>query len=65
MRGVKFLTNEHNKRVAVQIDIEELNKFQGEMEDLLDSIIVESRKNDGEVKWNTVKNRLKKADKIV
>ena len=55
MRGVKFLTNEHNKRVAVQIDIEELNKFQGEMEDLLDSIIVESRKNDGEVKWNTVK----------
>lgn len=36
MKGVKFLTNTDNKRIAVQIDIEDLNKFQGEVEDLLE-----------------------------
>ncbi len=64
MKGVRFLTNDQNKRVAVQIDLEHLEKFQGEMEDLLDAIITESRKDDDEVSWKSVKERLKAEGKI-
>ena len=59
MKGITFITNDQNKRVAVQLDLELLEKFQGEMEDLLDAIITESRKDDDEVSWKSVKERLK------
>ena len=64
MKGVRFLTNDQNKRVAVQIDLDHLEKFQGEVEDLLDAIITESRKDDEEVSWKSVKERLKSEGKI-
>ena len=64
MKVVRFLTNDQNKRVAVQIDLDHLEKFQGEVEDLLDAIITESRKDDDEVSWKSVKERLKSEGKI-
>ncbi|MEO9257765.1 MAG: hypothetical protein ABI207_05245 [Crocinitomicaceae bacterium] len=64
MKGIRFLTNDQNKRIAVQIDLDHLEKFQGEVEDILDAIISESRKDDEEVSWKSVKNRLKSEGKI-
>ena len=43
MKGVSYVTDSSNKKVAVQIDIKLLEKYDEEMEDLIDGIIAESR----------------------
>lgn len=58
MKGIKFLTNEKNERIAVQIEISSLEKYRDEIEDLLDVIIAESRNVDEEISWNSVKAKL-------
>jgi len=64
MKGVTFITDEtHNKRF-VQIDLERLETHQGEIEDLLDTIISESRKNDDEISWEELKTQLKTEGKL-
>lgn len=63
MKGVTFIRDEtHNKRF-VQIDLEELEKHQNKIEDLLDVIIAESRKDDEEISWEDVKTQLKASGK--
>ncbi len=64
MKGITFITDEtHNKRF-VQIDIDQLEKHQNKIEDLLDVIIAESRKDDEEISWEEVKMQLKEAGKL-
>ena len=64
MKGVTFIRDEtHNKRF-VQIDLEELEKHQNKIEDLLDVIIAESRKDDEEISWEDVKTQLKASGKL-
>ena len=64
MKGVTFITDEtHNKRF-VQIDLDQLEKSQGEVEDLLDVIIAESRKDDEEISWDELKQQLKSEGKL-
>ncbi len=64
MKGITFIKDEtHNKRF-VQIDIEQLEKYHDAIEDLLDMIIAESRKDDGEMSWEEVKKQLKEAGKL-
>ena len=64
MKGITFITDEtHNKRF-VQIDLEELEKHQNKIEDLLDVIIAESRKDDEEISWEDVKAQLKASGKL-
>ena len=64
MKGVTFITDEtHNKRF-VQIDLDRLEKHQGEIEDLLDVIVAESRKDDDEVSWEDLKKQLKAEGKL-
>lgn len=59
MKGVTFITDEtHNKRF-VQIELEKLEEYQHKIEDLLDVIIAESRKNDEEISWEELKQQLK------
>jgi hypothetical protein len=58
MKGIKFLTNDKNERIAVQIDLAHLEKHRGEIEDLLDVIISESRKDDESVSWDRAKDEL-------
>lgn len=53
----------HNKRF-VQIDLDELENHQNELEDMLDIIISESRKDDEEVSWESLKNQLKEDGKL-
>jgi hypothetical protein len=64
MKGIRFLTNDKNERIAVQIDIAHLEKHQGEIEDLLDIIIAESRKEDTDITWEQAKSKLKSRGKI-
>ena len=64
MKGITFITDEtHNKRF-VQIDIDQLEKYQNKIEDLLDVIIAESRKDDEEISWEEVKAQLKTSGKL-
>jgi hypothetical protein len=63
MKGVSFVTNDKNKRIAVQIDLKLLHKHQEEIEDILDVIIAENRKGDEDVRWEDAMRELKKARK--
>jgi len=64
MKGVSFVTNSKNEKIAVQIDLKELEHHQQEMEDYLDIIIAENRKDDEDVSWEEAKRELKKANKL-
>lgn len=64
MKGVKYLTDESNKKVAVQIDLKLLEKYDDEMEDLIDGIIAESRKDENRKPLAAVIKTLKRQGKL-
>lgn len=64
MKGVSFVTNNKNEKIAVQIDLKLIEKHQEAIEDLLDGIIAESRKNEVKVPLSKVINNLKKSGKL-
>ncbi len=64
MQGVRFVTNEKNERVAVQIELKVLENYGEELEDLLDGILAESRKDDEKTPIAEVIKTLQKAGKL-
>ena len=64
MKGVRFITDTNNKRVGVQIDMKTLSEYEKEIEDLLDIIIAESRRDEEKIPISEVKRQLKKAGKL-
>ena len=64
MQGVRFLTNEKNERIAVQIDLKLLSKRQAEIEDFLDGILAESREEEESISWEEAKEELRKGGKL-
>jgi hypothetical protein len=64
MKGVSFVTNDKNEKIAVQIDLKSIEKHQEAIEDLLEGIIAESRKNEEKVPLSKVISNLKKAGKL-
>lgn len=64
MKGINFITNSNNQKIAVQIDLKRLEESQGEVEELLDAIIAESRKDDEEINWEDLKKQLKAEGKL-
>ena len=64
MKGVSFVTNEKNKKIAVQIDIKAIEKHQQELEDFLDGIVAEARKDEEKIPLSKVIINLKKAGKL-
>lgn len=64
MKGVTYVTDESNKKLAVQIDIKLLEKYDDEMKDLIDGIIAESRKAEERKPLNEVIKTLKKKVKL-
>ncbi|MCF8450106.1 MAG: hypothetical protein K9G49_09580 [Taibaiella sp.] len=64
MKGVSFVTNENNEKLAVQIDLKTLGRQRHAIEDLLDIIIAESRADDEDVSWEEAKKQLAKAGKL-
>lgn len=64
MKGVSFLLNEDNQKVAVQIELKTIAKYQKQIEDLLDGIIAETRKNEEKLPLSQVLKNLKKEGKL-
>lgn len=64
MKGVSFITDETRKKRFVQIDLERLEKSQEKIGEFLDLIIAESRKNDPEISWESLKTQLENEGKI-
>jgi hypothetical protein len=64
MKGVSFVTNDKNEKIAVQIDLKSIEKHQEAIEDLLDGIIAEKRKDETKVPLNEVIKNLKKIGKL-
>lgn len=64
MKGVSYITDDKNRKKAVVIEIKTLTQYEEQIEDLLDVIIAESRKDEPTVAWGDVKLRLKKKGKI-
>ncbi|MEZ5048812.1 MAG: hypothetical protein R2766_04075 [Saprospiraceae bacterium] len=62
MDGILYLTDENNKKRFVQIDID---KYGGEyLQDLIDGLVAESRKNEESVPLEEVLEGLKEAGKL-
>lgn len=64
MKGVSVLFDESRKKRVVQIDVDVLDAQREAVEDLLDVLIAENRKNDEMVPWDKAKAILKKAGKL-
>jgi hypothetical protein len=64
MKGVSYVTDDSNKKVAVQIDLKLLEKYDDEMEDLIDGIIAESRKDEQKKPLGDVIKNLRRKGKL-
>ena len=60
MKGVDFITDDKNRRKAVVIEIKTIEQHPEEVEDLIDVIVAESRKDEPKRSWEEVKKSLKK-----
>ena len=64
MKGVSFIRDKKNKKVAVQIELKTLSKYEERLEDLYDIIIAESRVEEPSVPFERVVKKLKKKKKL-
>ncbi len=64
MKGISYITDENNKRKAVVIDLRTFKKHEEEIEDLLDVLIAESRKDEVSIPFGKVVKSLEKKGKI-
>ncbi|MBI3510700.1 MAG: hypothetical protein HY064_08550 [Bacteroidetes bacterium] len=64
MKGVSYIKDSHKKVKAVQIDISLLEKYNEQLEDLIDVIIAESRVDEPSVPFERVEKSLRKKGKI-
>jgi hypothetical protein len=60
MKGIQYVLNDKNERVAVQID---LKKYGDLWEDIYDSIVADARKNEERVSFKDLKENLKSKSK--
>ena len=61
MEGIKYVMDEQNRKVAVQIDLEKYGKL---WEAIYDAIVAESRKDEESVDWEEAKQNLKDEGKL-
>lgn len=57
MKGLKYITNDKGKRIAVMIDLKKYGRL---WEDFYDALIVEQRKDDQRIPWEEAKKLLRK-----
>ena len=58
MKGISYITDESNRKKAVVIELSTLERNPEQVEDLLDVLVAESRKNEPKLKWEEVKRSL-------
>jgi hypothetical protein len=61
MEGIRFVTNDKGKKVAVQIDLERYGKL---WEDIYDQLLAKERANDKRVPYESVRKRLVRSGKL-
>ncbi len=61
MEGINYVTDDNNKKIAVQID---LTKHGELWEDVQDILVAESRRDEETVPWEQVKKDLQKSGKL-
>ena len=61
MKGVTILQDETSKKRYVQIDMDLITKDREAVEDYLDAILIDSRREEPAVSLETFEKRLKKA----
>lgn len=61
MKGISFITNDENKKVAVLIDLKEHGDL---WEDFYDGLIAEQRKNDEVISFDQLKQELKNEGRL-
>lgn len=64
MKGVNYIMDDSNKKVAVQIELKVLEKYDEQIEDLIDGIIAESRKDEPKKSLSEVIKSLKQKGKL-
>ena len=64
MKGVSYIIDDSNKKIAVQINLKVLEKYDEEIEYLIDGIIAESRKDEQRKPLDEVIKGLKRKDKM-
>jgi hypothetical protein len=58
MKGIHYITDESNQKKAVVIELSTLQRNPQQVEDLLDVLLAESRKNEPKLDWEEVKQKL-------
>jgi len=61
MKGINYVTDEKNKKIAVQIDLKEYGHL---WEDFYDNIIAELRKDEEKIPLDDVIRKLKEEGKL-
>jgi hypothetical protein len=61
MKGISFVTDEKNNKVAVLID---LKKYGQLWEDFYDTMVAHSRRNEPTISLETMKKKLKASGKL-
>jgi hypothetical protein len=64
VKGISYIPNPKNRRTALVIDLKVFKKQREDIEDLLDGLIAESRKDEERVPIQTVIKSLKKKGKL-
>jgi len=64
MKGISYLTNEKNQRQSVVIDLKLFKQHTEQIEDMLDVIIAEARKDEESIPFEKVMRSLKKKGKL-
>lgn len=64
MKGISYITDHQNRKKAVVIELATLEKHPSEVEDLLDILVAESRKDEPKLSWEEVKRSLKDKGKL-
>ena len=64
MKGVSYLTNEKNQRQSVVIDLKLFKQHNEQIEDMLDIIIAEARKDEESIPFEKTIKSLKKKGKL-
>lgn len=64
MKGISFVTNDKNEKITVQIDLKAIEKHHEVIEDILDGILAEARKDEEKIPLSKVISKLKKSGKL-
>jgi len=64
MKGVNYITDEKNRKTAVVIDMKTLENYDSHIEDLFDTIIAESRRDEESIPFEKAVAGLKKKGRL-